>query len=198
MIHEDPIKVIPTRYSGIVFRSRTEARWAVFFDSVGLRWEYEPEGYILGDTAYLPDFLLRDIKLFIEVKGGIPTADECEKCRRLAASTHTNVFCSMGAPKTKGGLLFPAHPLLEDSEPEPGMSTIPQAFFAACRGCENLALRWDIRESNGSPQAWGQIPLRCRLDTHRCGDKLAPYGYLLNDAISAASNHRFDTRSSLV
>lgn len=50
---------IETRYGGHRFRSRTEARWAVCLDALGLRWDYEPEGYELpGGTRYLPDFWL--------------------------------------------------------------------------------------------------------------------------------------------
>lgn len=55
----DEIKPIETRYKGHRFRSRLEARWAVFFDSLGIKWEYEPEGFELPDgTLYLPDFYL--------------------------------------------------------------------------------------------------------------------------------------------
>lgn len=51
------IKAIETRYKGYRFRSRLEARWAVFFDAMGLDWEYEPEGFELSDGRYyLPDF----------------------------------------------------------------------------------------------------------------------------------------------
>ncbi len=51
------IKAIETEYKGYRFRSRLEARWAVFFDELGLRYEYEPEGFELSDgTWYLPDF----------------------------------------------------------------------------------------------------------------------------------------------
>ena len=32
------IKAIETRYNGYRFRSRTEARWAVFFDAFGIRY----------------------------------------------------------------------------------------------------------------------------------------------------------------
>ena len=53
------LKAIDTEYRGRLFRSRTEARWAVFFDEVGLEWEYEPEGFELPSGArYLPDFKL--------------------------------------------------------------------------------------------------------------------------------------------
>jgi hypothetical protein len=47
---------IQTRYKGYHFRSRLEARWAVFFDSLDLKWEYEPEGFVLPSGLYLPDF----------------------------------------------------------------------------------------------------------------------------------------------
>lgn len=53
------LKAIDTEYRGRLFRSRTEARWAVFFDEVGLAWEYEPEGFELPSGArFLPDFKL--------------------------------------------------------------------------------------------------------------------------------------------
>lgn len=70
------IKPIETRYKGYRFRSRLEARWAVFFDTCGYTWEYEPEGYDIGNGIwYLPDFRLSgrdsngDFNVFIiEVK----------------------------------------------------------------------------------------------------------------------------------
>ncbi len=53
------IKAIETVYNGYRFRSRLKARWAVFFDSLGIQYEYEPEGFDLGDAGwYLPDFWL--------------------------------------------------------------------------------------------------------------------------------------------
>lgn len=50
------IKAIQTEYKGHKFRSRLEARWAIFFDIIGLVWEYEPDGYDLDGVWYLPDF----------------------------------------------------------------------------------------------------------------------------------------------
>jgi hypothetical protein len=53
------------------FRSRLEARWAVFFEHLSLRWEYEPEGFVLRNGVYyLPDFRihLADGVLWAEVK----------------------------------------------------------------------------------------------------------------------------------
>lgn len=63
------IKAIPTEYKGYLFRSRLEARWAVFFDAMGIEWEYEPEGLVLSDGSwYLPDFYLLNFRCYFEVK----------------------------------------------------------------------------------------------------------------------------------
>jgi len=35
---------IPTDYGGLRFRSRLEAKWAVFFDLCGWSWDYVPVG----------------------------------------------------------------------------------------------------------------------------------------------------------
>lgn len=70
------IKAIETEYGGYRFRSRLEARWAVFFDTVGLRWHYEPQGYTVptpaGPIRYLPDFWL-GVGMWAEVKGYLGT-----------------------------------------------------------------------------------------------------------------------------
>lgn len=78
------IQPIETRYKGYRFRSRLEAKWAVFFDACGIDWDYEPEGYNLGDGIYyLTDFVLHNVKakgfsgdLYVEVKGHMTEEDE--------------------------------------------------------------------------------------------------------------------------
>lgn len=86
------IKAIETHYNGMRFRSRLEARWAVFFDAIGIRYEYEPEGYTAKDgTCYLPDFYLPDEDVYVEVKPFREGVREelvkpvkfCEKSERL-------------------------------------------------------------------------------------------------------------------
>ena len=75
------IKAIETTYKGYRFRSRLEARWAVFFDTLGIPWKYENEGYEkevdtvdgIKNLRYLPDFFLPSRwgkgGMFVEVKG---------------------------------------------------------------------------------------------------------------------------------
>lgn len=60
------ISAIPTRYNGVQFRSRLEARWAAFFDLVGWKWDYEP----IDLDGYIPDFIVTDPsrQFLVEVK----------------------------------------------------------------------------------------------------------------------------------
>lgn len=81
------IQVIPTQYKGYTFRSRTEARWAVFFDTLGWKWQYEAEGYSLPSGYYLPDFYFPDVYIFAEVKGKEFTELEELKCKELSHLT---------------------------------------------------------------------------------------------------------------
>lgn len=62
------IKSIETIYKGFKFRSRLEARWAVFFDALHVPWEYEKEGFDIEGEWYLPDFYLPKQRTYIEIK----------------------------------------------------------------------------------------------------------------------------------
>ena len=104
----DSFKPIETSYAGCRFRSRLEARWAVFFDSLKIDWEYEPEGYVLRDgTRYLPDFWLPQVGMFAEVKPhkgpdrnmcGF-TWEDMEKCFALSVGTRNPVLMCDGTPR---------------------------------------------------------------------------------------------------
>lgn len=75
------IQPIETAYKGYRMRSRLEARWAVFFDDLGFEWQYEPEGYDLGEPGwYLPDFRITggigSKPAFLEIKPqGLPISE---------------------------------------------------------------------------------------------------------------------------
>jgi hypothetical protein len=83
------IKALPTMYNGTLYRSRTEARWAVFLDELFKRpaFYYEAQGYIVpGGNGYLPDFLLPGQSLYAEVKPAIDFDPEgVQKLRCLVA-----------------------------------------------------------------------------------------------------------------
>ena len=91
------IKPIETTYNGYRFRSRLEARWAVFFDAAGIKYQYEPEGFDLGGLYYLPDFYLPDDDVWVEIKGKQLTEEEREKIER---------FCIAKCDLANGGSRF--------------------------------------------------------------------------------------------
>lgn len=104
------IKAIDTHYNGYKFRSRLEARWAVFFDQMDVRYQYEPEGFDLGGTRYLPDFRLTDGLLlygeeearqnvWIEIKPTLEVADEeRDKVAAFARGTGYQILLIGGDP----------------------------------------------------------------------------------------------------
>lgn len=91
------MQAIETSYAGCRFRSRLEARWAVFFDTLDIRWEYEAQGYMCSPRCwltgnsydakfpYLPDFWLPEYSLFAEIKG---TLDQPGLYRLLDAAAY--------------------------------------------------------------------------------------------------------------
>lgn len=90
------IQPIETSYGGYRFRSRLEARWAVFFDHAGIEYRYEPEGFVLpwilspewGDRRrirYLPDFELPGFRLLGEVKASWSARERVRTLNALAA-----------------------------------------------------------------------------------------------------------------
>lgn len=89
------IKAIDTTYQGYRFRSRLEARVAVFLDAVEASWEYEKEGYVLPvNGKYLPDFYVTSFRkcdkpFWLEVKATKPSTTEINKLRELCVLTRT-------------------------------------------------------------------------------------------------------------
>ena len=96
-------KVLPTYYNGILFRSRLEARWAMFLDYLRVPWFYEYEGFELDGIRYLPDFYLPLLECWIEIKPVKPSGKERMKCERLAKATETSTYLFWGIPRKWDG-----------------------------------------------------------------------------------------------
>lgn len=92
------MKAIETEYKSYRFRSRLEARWAVFMDVLGLKYEYEHEGFDLDGINYLPDFLVPELSAHVEIKPVNPTVEEQEKMSRLVEFTKLRGFIIIGSP----------------------------------------------------------------------------------------------------
>jgi hypothetical protein len=87
-----PIETIYPWPYGYRFRSRLEARWAVFFDALGVPYEYEKEGYEFNGVRYLPDFWLPAQDCWVEIKGPPPSREEGNKAWFLATVTEKPVY----------------------------------------------------------------------------------------------------------
>jgi len=94
------IKAIETIYNGIRFRSRLEARWAIFMDALGVKWEYEPEGFTDGTLCYLPDFWLPNQNCYLEIKPTTPSELEINKACMLSIGTNYPIAIVWGRPST--------------------------------------------------------------------------------------------------
>lgn len=195
------IKAIETVYHGVRFRSRIEARWAVFFDTLGVRWEYEPEAFTDGVTSYLPDFWLPEQTCWWEVK---PEGTDRETMLRLqdkvgiaARATGHAVHVALGAPMVDprtGGTCETCQPdpsdkntfvfFLLDGIPDikPTIEHDEQYRWFECPCCHRLDLSWDGRTRCSCRHPEGKIEYRPEVNTH------SPR---LHSAYSAARSHRF-------
>lgn len=139
---------IPTLYRGIKFRSRLESRWAAFFDEIGAKWDYEPQGHAVGDVAYLPDFWLPDVAsrgrpggLFVEIKPCMPSDAEKIKARMLAGATKRPVIVVAASPK------LPDHErLLEFVSNERGDWDDDGLSFGKCAHCAQINVGFYVRD----------------------------------------------------
>lgn len=81
------IAAIPTMYRGVRFRSRLEARWACFFNSLGYRWSYEA----LELTQYVPDFTIEEDRY----------DGNCISIVEVKPISHGRVFTEVSQPGTQ-------------------------------------------------------------------------------------------------
>lgn len=136
------IAPLETEYAGAKFRSRTEAKWAVFFDALGVRWVYEPEAYELESGRYLVDFWLPSLDVYLEVKGVYPTPMETTKALDLAEHTGKRVVIFAGEPQSwrfdlaagAGGVMC---------RPKRGSVPDDGYFFCVCPECGKLGIEWN-------------------------------------------------------
>ena len=120
------MKPIQTVFKGYRFRSRLEARWAVFLENLGAEWVYEREGFDLKGSWYLPDFWISDWDAWIEIKASEPDDREYQKCLELARQSGKMVLLVYGEPWVEDDsnkydmIMFGADPLAShDDQSDP-------------------------------------------------------------------------------
>lgn len=179
------LKAIETIYKGYRFRSRLEARWAVFLDALGVTFEYEPQGFDLNGIWYLPDFYIPDLECWVEIKPRPLTTEEIAKAERLAIASQQPVYVFWG----------------DLPYPSPAASWTDSADL--------YAPVWDdqgIVSAYGDNARWWTECTRCggagiayrgevtRLDEEECHHVGGPDTPRLRDAYLSARQARFDQR----
>jgi len=149
------IRAKPTRHNDKVFRSRLEARWAVFFDYLGIQYKYEPEwDEVVCDgfkMQYKPDFYLPKMDLWVEVKS-----------KNLEELTDIEIMKIVGWGKWESIIILAGPPRLLDETSEahylctwnPKKQAINPAqrnmWWCECPKCKHIDLR-----------PFGGIPVKC-------------------------------------
>lgn len=179
------LKAIETRYKGYRFRSRLEARWAVFFDALGLQWEYEPEGFDLGEAGwYLPDFRITGtdtngdkMEYWFEIKPkGKPLSD--------AENAKIKAFAEQWNPPYAGAFLL--------CQGTPGEKRTP--YIDQCSGMEYILWShrrrpWWCCEENGFEEMVFLNTTRTHYHMDNCGDWLLDYWSAKHKARAARFEH---------
>lgn len=163
---------------GRTFASRRAAQWAVFFDTLGIRWRGRPALFLLpGGRLYRPDFWLPDFRVWIEVRPDGPLGPHSVgAAAALARATRDVVYIFAGDvwPAAQRATHSPAGcaPRLD---PVTGAWTVlafPDAAWTECPTCGAVSIPHD-RERPGPPPAaelrGATVPLQPRYaELARC------------------------------
>lgn len=95
-------KVIQTFHNGFHFRSRLEARWGIYLETMGIDYLYEYEGFALDSAGwYLPDLYLPDFEMWAEIKPTAFNPQELAKLKALVTFTQKPALMLIGVPGRK-------------------------------------------------------------------------------------------------
>ena len=214
------IAAIQTQHNGVRFRSRLEARWAVFFDALGIKYSYEAEGYSLPSGNYLPDFYIpnqtlfqhNDNGLFVEIKG-VATNKSHDLLDELAL--HTGVDCVMLGELPYGDSIYrepPENTFTPALDKEWSIATRCKRHSEGCKYWEdNSDCGCPFFAGSDHPYAWCECPfckkfgfefdgrsarIGCGCEGHatiRNGDKTYNSGsFMLLNAYQKARSERFE------
>ena len=178
---------LETIYKGVKYRSRIEARWAVFFDKAVIEAHYEPEGFDLGEgVKYLPDFYLPIWDTYFEVKGAEPDDAERDKAERLSAMSDKTVMLVHGGigHGKYTGILF------RDGAEVVGPKRAKMRYsILDCRRCERAVLyQWYGEDGE---EGWGWSEGKPECDRRDCSDRSPGLFHHVRDAFNAAEAERF-------
>lgn len=186
----DRVKPIETIYKGYRFRSRLEAKWAIFLEHLQVKFEYEIEGFDLGKHGYyLPDFWLPEFKCWVEIKPGAISYDISKKMIAFADNV-APIICFMGSPDLGWNGIVYCHDTTDSS----GGIYENKIGFAWCHKCKKATLSLSDEDTrfirgartlhNHDWTAWNDFCDPEHRDSHTIGE--------LAEAINASRQARFE------
>lgn len=184
-------KSLDTHYDGHKFRSRTEARWAVFFNTLDITYHYEPEGFKFDDgECYLPDFYLPTVAarstdeegLWVEVKGQaapMHELDALDTAGKLTELTGDSVAVVCG-PVANGNTHQPAECGHFETGPyDDGVYVDNHMRWLKCHADDCGEIKYEFDESN-------------YFDCERCGSRCSNAHPAVTRAVERARKARFE------
>lgn len=188
------MRALQTKHNGVLYRSRTEARWAVFFEQMGWTFVYEPEGYDLDGEWYLPDFWLQEFEMFVEIKAEAPTEAEIAKAEALHKYSRKRVILIAGSPGIE------TYQIIEWRDGKRAGHGVPvemfngdievDCCFLSCRRCENSVIA--CLSEKDMYMSWDELlPPGEKCSRRDCGDRYPVISRRMKAAYEAAQNSRF-------
>ena len=103
------MKAINTRHNGNYYRSRLEARWAVYFETLKIKFDYEFEGFTTTNHNYLPDFYFPKFGFHGEVKRECFGDEDVERWTEFARESKCPLVVFEGTPHANPCRAFGMH-----------------------------------------------------------------------------------------
>ena len=173
-----------TAYDGIRYRSRQHARWAVFFDILGLEHLYEPQAFKIDSALYSPAFFLPGIGnelysknnlatpgIFIDIRVTHPSDAELKVARVISAHTDRNLCVFYGSGMTEGLEWWPT--VLEAPRP---------CFFSQCPFCGRFGISSTGIE-DGERQGWAGVHGHACMEEHKVPERYNVLGHCSQDLL---------------
>jgi len=185
------LKAIETKYKGFRFRSRLEARHAVFMDALNIRWEYEVQGFELDVGRYLPDFWLPDFKAFLEIK------PDYENNEKLSTLVEEHGDCVGHLIYGGFGTLNPRiESVCTDLGSDSGGTGYFETTWEICANCSRAFIHFDTDNSlfldTGFEKHYSPCPCGKPKPLFEWNDGVATTPWRLQHALIAARSARFE------
>lgn len=175
---------IPCVYKGVTYRSRTEAKWAVWFDHLRIPYEPEPQGFdSRWGTSYLPDYLVHAAcgPLWAEIKPTMQADPEgVRRWRNFAAERPqvSRAVLLIGAPRLHNDAIVIGG---DESAADPGDGPWEDdaQIWRPCPSGQHFDLAFPGR-------------FFAKFAPDGCEDKFGGLGeQAIEDAVEAASSYQF-------